>query len=149
MNKTYQKLLEFKKKYPFTISWRIKKHAKIIEMHLNDDEEVLYAFCAQKNDNMFDIFSTYAIVVTNRRLLLATKRLLFGYFFASITPDMFNDLKVKANILWGKVYIDTVKEFITLSNISKKALPEIESEIIDLMIKEKKRYYNRQKSVDF
>lgn len=136
---TYQKLKEFKCKYPTTVAWRIKKHAKVIDKHLNEDEVVTYAFAAQKNDNPLDIITTYAVVLTNKRLLLATKRLLWGYFFTSITPDMFNDLKVETSLLWGKAYIDTIKEFVTLSNISKKALPEIETKITDFMIKEKRR----------
>lgn len=142
----YQKVKEFKNKYPMTISWRLKKHAKVVEEHLNSDEKVLYAFAAQKNDNMFDVVSTYAVVLTNKRLILGTKRLLFGYFFTSITPDMFNDLTVKSNLVWGKIHIDTVKEYITLSNISKKALPEIETKIINLMIREKKKYHINNRS---
>lgn len=147
MSITYEKLKEFKKKYPSTISWRLKQHARIIDIHLNKGEEVLYAFGAQKNDNIFDIFTTYAVVLTNKRLILGTKRLLVGYFFTSITPDMFNDLTVKGNIFWGKIHIDTVKEYITLSNISKKALPEIESKIINLMIREKKKYHINNRCV--
>ena len=51
----YQKVREFKDKYPMTISWRLKKHSKVIDIHLNPDEVVNYAFAAQKNDNPFDI----------------------------------------------------------------------------------------------
>ena len=53
---------------------------------------------------------------------------------------MFNDLKVSSGIIWGKIYIDTVKEFVTLSNISKDALTEIETEISSYMMREKKKY---------
>ena len=53
---------------------------------------------------------------------------------------MFNDLKVTSGILWGKIYIDTVKEFIALSNISKDALAEIENAISSYMMEEKKKY---------
>ena len=137
---TYLKLKEFKKKYPSTIGWRLKRHAKIIDKHLNSDEVVDYAFYAQKNDNPLDIITTYAIVLTNKRLILATKRVLWGYFFTTVTPDMFNDLKVEDSLIWGRVYIDTVKEFISLSNISKKALPEIETNITSFMIREKQKY---------
>ena len=45
--------------------------------------------------------------------------------------------------IWGKVYIDTMKEFITLSNISKKALVEIETEVSSYMLEEKKKYINQ------
>lgn len=51
MGTVYKKALEFKAKYPKTIAWRLKKNSEIVEMHLNSDEEVLYVFAAQKNDN--------------------------------------------------------------------------------------------------
>ena len=136
----YEELKKFKKKYPMTISWRLKKHAKIIEKHLNPEEEILYAFAAQKNDNPLDIITTYAVVITNKRILLASKRILFGYFLVSITPDLFNDLSVKMGLIWGKIIIDTVKEVVTLSNIQRDALDEIETNITEYMMKEKQKY---------
>ena len=136
----YEKMVEFKKKYPMTISWRLKQHAKIIEKHLNPGEEVLYAFAAQKNNNPFDIITTFAVVLTNKRIILGSKRVLFGYFFTTITPDMFNDLKINMGLIWGKIYIDTVKEFVSLSNIDCKALPEIETKITEFMMEEKKNF---------
>ena len=51
----YEKAKAFKKKYPMTIAWRLKKNAKIIEKYLRPNEEVLYVFVAQKNNNPFDI----------------------------------------------------------------------------------------------
>ena len=53
---------------------------------------------------------------------------------------MFNDIKVKSGIIWGKIYIDTVKEFIPLSNIQNDALDEIETNITEYMMEEKKKY---------
>lgn len=135
----YQKLLAFKKKYPMTIAWRLKSHAKIIEKHLNPGEEVLYAFAAQKNDNPLDIITTYAIALTNKRIMIGSKRVFFGYFFTTITPDLFNDLKVNMGIIWGKIYIDTVKEFVTFSNLDRNALPEIETNISEYMMNEKRK----------
>lgn len=143
--KIYKVLLKFKKKYPWTISWRLKKHAKVIEQHLNPGEKIIYAFCAQKNDVPLDFVTTAAVVLTNKRLLLAQKRLIFGYFFYSITPDLFNDLQVRMGLIWGKVYIDTIKELVVLSNISKKALPEIETSVTEFMMNEKKKYGNKNK----
>lgn len=136
----YEQLQDFKNKYPITIAWRLKAHAKIIEKHLNPGEEIQYAFAAQKNDNPLDIITTFAIVLTNKRILLGSKRLLFGYFFTAITPDMFNDLQVKMGIIWGKVCIDTIKEVVTLSNIQREALPEIETKITEYMMTEKQKY---------
>ncbi len=131
---------EFKRRYPATIAWRLDAHAKVIENHLNPGEEVQYIFVGQKNDNPLDIITSCVVALTNKRILIGQKRLIFGYFFTAITPDMFNDLKVKAGIIWGRIYIDTVKEFIPLSNIQKDALDEIETNITEYMMEEKKKY---------
>lgn len=140
----YKLVCDFKKRYPWTISWRIKQHCKIIETHLNPGEIIKYAFVAQKNDNPLDIITTYVVVLTNKRILLGTKRVLFGYFFKAITPDMFNDLTVKMGIIWGKIIIDTVKERVFLSNIQKDALDEIETAITEYMMEEKKKIFRTQ-----
>ena len=139
-NSIYRRVLKFKQKYPMTIAWRLKQNSSVLEKHLNPDEQVLYAFAAQKNDNPFNIFETSVIALTSKRILIGRKRIVFGYFLNSITPDMFNDLKVSGGIFWGKVYIDTVKEFVTLSNISNDALTEIETEISSYMMEMKKEY---------
>ena len=140
----YQKVKEFKEKYPMTISWRIKKHCKIIDTHLNPDEVVNYAFAAQKNDNSFDIITTYVVALTNKRILLGQKRLFFGYFFKAITPDMFNDITVSMGLIWGKVHIDTVKEIVHLSNIQKEALDDIETAVTEYMMEEKKKCHPKK-----
>lgn len=140
----YAKVKEFKNKYPMTISWRLKAHCKVVEDFLNPDEEVRFAFTAQKNDNPLDIITTNVIVLTNKRILVASKRLLFGYFYTSITPDMFNDLKVSKGIIWGKIMIDTVKEMVVLSNIQPSALDEIETNISQYMMEEKQKYKVRE-----
>ena len=80
--------------------------------------------------------------------MFATKRIVFGYFFTAVTPDMFNDLSVKENILWGRISIDTVKEEIKLSNIDKRALPEIETNITEYMMKEKKKFKSKDEEKD-
>lgn len=129
---------EFKRKYPLTIGWRYKKNSSIVEKHLNPGEEVLYAFIAQKNDHMLDIFGSAVVALTTERILIGRKRVVMGYFLDAVTPDLFNDLKVSSGLIWGKVYIDTVKEFITLSNISKPALVEIETQISAYMMERKK-----------
>ena len=141
MNKNVCEMVnEFIKKYPMTIAWRTKKHSKIVEKFLNPDEEVKFAFAAQKNDSTTDIFNTYVVALTNKRIILGRKRLFFGFFYTSITPDMFNDLTVKMGIVWGKIYIDTVKELVVLSNIDPKALDSIETNITEYMMNEKKKY---------
>lgn len=140
MKSIYQRVLEFKSKYPTTIAWRLKKNSSVVERHLNPGEEVLYVFAAQKNNNPLDIVSTAVVTLTSERILIGRKRVVFGYFLDSITPDMFNDLKIINGVIWGKVHLDTVKEFVTLSNISKRALSEIETRISSFMMEEKKKY---------
>ena len=134
----YDEVMKFKRKYPLTIAWRLKKHAKVLEKHLNPGEEIVYAFAGQKNDNPLDIITTYIILVTNKRILLGEDRLVFGYFLTSITPDLFNDLEVSSGIIWGKIYIDTVKELVVISNLDKKSLPEIETSISEYMMQKKR-----------
>ena len=140
----YSYVKKFKNKFPFTVAWRLYQNSQVIEQHLNEDEEVLYAFAAQKNDNPFDIITTCVICLTNKRILIGQKRVVFGYFYNAITPDMFNDLSIRTGILWGKVILDTVKEVVVLSNIQKEALLEIETKISEYMMEEKKKYEYRE-----
>lgn len=85
-------------------------------------------------------YKYYIIVLTNKRLIVVTKRLIFGYFFRMITPEMFNDLTIKNGILWGKVIIDTVKEEVVLSNIDSRALSEIDDNITMYMLEQKRKF---------
>lgn len=149
MESVYSQVLEFKRKYPGTITHhRLKKHAEIIDKHLNPGEVVTYAFAAQKNPKAFDFFETAIIAITNERMLIGQKRVFFGYFLTSITPDMYNDLEVRSGIIWGGITVDTIKEVIELSNIDKKALPEIETKITSFMMEAKKKYKDREDSND-
>ena len=138
MNNSYNILKQFIKKFPMTIAWRVRSHSKIIDKHLNPDEQILYMFAGQKNDSSINIFNTYVIMFTNKRIILATKRVLFGYFFKSITPDMYNDLIVHRGLIWGTIVLDTVKEVVTISNIDVKALDDIETNITEIVLKQKK-----------
>ncbi len=140
MNTVYEKVMNFKRRYPTTIAWRVKNHCKVVAEHINDDEEVLYAFAAQKSPNLFGFNSTYVVALTDKRLILAQKRLLFGYFYYTITPDMFNDLTLKMGLIWGKAIIDTVKETVYLTCLSKGALKEIETVLSKYMMQEKRQY---------
>ena len=136
----YNEVIKFKRKHSGTLAFRLKEHSRILDKHLNPDEKIIYVFAGQKNRSSIALPNTFVVVLTNKRLLLARKRLIFGYFFYAITPDMFNDLKVSSGIIWGKIIIDTVKELVFISNISKDALDEIETEITEYMMEEKKKY---------
>lgn len=138
----YSKAKEFKKKYPFTVAWRLKAHCKIAAEHIEANESIKYVFVGQKNDSVVDIITTYVVVITDKRIILAEKRLFFGYFFISITSDMFNDLTIKMGLLWGRCIIDTVKEKVTISNLSKKSLSEIESNVTRHVLNAKRKMPN-------
>ena len=109
---------KFRRKHPLTIVFRLKAHSKVLAKHLNNGEKIKYVFAAQKGPSSYDIFSTYVIAITDRRIMFARKRLLFGYFFLAITPELFNDIKVKMGLIWARIEIDTVKEYIVLSKIN-------------------------------
>jgi len=47
-------------------------------------------------------------------------------------------------LFWGKITIDTVKENITLTNLPKRSLDEIETVISDFMMEAKKQYKNEK-----
>lgn len=135
----------FKKKYPLTVAWRLSANSKIVEKHLNPDEEVKYVFAGQKNNRFYDLFSTCIVAITNKRILIGRKRVVFGYMLDSIMPYMYNDLNIRAGIIWGKVMIDTIKEEVILSNIDKAALNEIETNISESMIALKRKYPKEEK----
>ncbi len=130
---------DYKSKNPGGIAWRVKSHCNVIEKHLNIDEKVIFAFVGQKNDRFYDIFTSCVVVLTNKRLLVAQKRVVWGYFLKSITPDLFNDLGVYRGLIWGKITIDTLKEVVTVSNVSKYGVDDIETNISTYMMKQKRQ----------
>lgn len=141
----YQECLKFKRKYPFTVAWRLKEHSSVIQRHLNDDEVILYTFCGQYNAEWYEMLFSAVFVFTNKRMLIGRKRFLGQYFFSSITPDMLNDFEVMGNILWGSVEIDTIKEHFIISNLSKRSLPEIEDAISKYLMNEKLKFLKNSK----
>ena len=135
MSNVYKLAKRFKDKYFGTIAFRIKAHSQVLEEHLNDGEKVLYVFCGQKGFSNKEIFSTCVVTFTNERILIATKRVLWGYFLTTVTPELFNDLKVQSGLIFGRVIIDTAKELVTISNLGKSSLKEVESAISTYMSK--------------
>lgn len=145
MNKVYNEYLKFKQKHPKTICWRAKKHAKVIEENINASENLLYVFGGQKNKKSLDIIHSCLVAITDKRMIIATKRVLWGYFYTSVTPDLYNDIKLIKNLIWSDIEIDTVRENIYISNIDPKGAIEIETAISEFMIKEKKKYGKKEK----
>ncbi len=141
----YNIVKDFKRKYPGTVAFRLKKHAEIVEKHLNPNERVLFAFCGQKNVPSLMFVNSCVVALTNKRIMIGQKRLFWGYFFTAVTPDMYNDLKVRKGLIWSDVEIDTIKENIYISNLSPDGAIAIETSITEFMMKEKKKYAKKTK----
>ena len=91
-------------------------------------------------------FYTTVIVFTNKRMLLGRKRCFGRYFYTSITPDLLNDFEVRANILFGSVEIDTIKEHFIISGLDKRGLPKIEDALSKYLVNEKLKYLKNKSS---
>lgn len=141
---SYELLKKFTNKFSSSVAWRVKKHCKIIDMHLNPNEKINFIFAGQLDIKPLSLFNTGVIAVTSERLIIAQKKLIVGYKFSSITPDLYNDLTVRSGIIWGTIIIDTVREQVYISDLDKEALPEIETEITMFMQEAKKKYAKKK-----
>ena len=128
-NKVYNLARRFQNKYFGTIAFRIKAHSNVVADHINSNEKILYVFCGQKGGSNKEIFSSCVVALTNQRIIIGTKRVLWGYFLTTITPDLFNDLKVQSGFVFGRILIDTAKEKLAISNLAKSSLKEVETAI--------------------
>lgn len=140
MKNIYTLVKNFKSKYPRCIAFRLDKHAKVIEEHLYEGEKINYIFCGQKNEAFISLFNSCVVAVTDQRLVVGQKKVFWGYFFTSVTPDLYNDLKVVKNLIWSDIHIDTVSEKIYISNLDPEAAVEISKHITKFMMEEKKKY---------
>ena len=145
MSNVYLKVKEWKNRFPKTVVFRLAKHAKIVEQHLHSDEEIKYVFCGQKNYNSYMINKSCVVAVTNERLLIGQKRLLWGYFFTTITPDQYNDFKVIRNMIWSDIMIDSLDQEIYLSNIDPDGAIDIQKNVTKIMMEEKKKYAKKDR----
>ena len=146
MNDVYEVCKSFLKKYPRTLAWHVKRHASVISQHINEDEVVLFSFAGQKDTSLLMPFYTTVIVFTNKRMLLGRKRCFGRYFYTSITPDLLNDFEVRANILFGSVEIDTIKEHFIIRGLDKRGLPKIEDALSKYLVNEKLKYLKNKSS---
>ena len=144
MGQVYDKALEFKRKHRGGIAWNLKDHCDVVEKHLNPGEYVRFAFAGQKSEKFYEMIYTCVVVLTNKRILIGQKRVVWGYFLSSITPDLYNDLLVYQGLIWGQIKIDTVKEEVTISDLPKSGLDEIETNITEMMMDEKQKYGKRE-----
>ena len=56
MGKIYDKVYKFRWTYGKGLTFRHKSHSKVLEEYLDSDEEVSFAFAAQKNGSSKDIY---------------------------------------------------------------------------------------------
>lgn len=145
MMSVYPRVLRFKRKYPMTIVFRLRKHAAVVDSILDKDEKILYAFCGQRNDDNRFLFDSCVVALTNKRIIVGEKRI-FGYYIINVRAELFNDLKIRAGLFFGHVEIDTVKENIHISNLDKKSLDEIETMIHRIINDNKKRISEENKN---
>ena len=136
----YSRINQFLRKYPMTIAWRIRQHTKVLAKHINLGEELFYIFPAQKNPNPFNFFSTCIIAFTNKRIVIAQKKVFWGYLLMSVTPDMFNDFEVYKGMILGRLDIDTIKEVIRLSDLDPRSLVDIETSLSEYLLKVKPKF---------
>ncbi len=129
MNELHKELLAFQKEFPRNVAWRLGAHSKAVLENLQEDEKILFAFPAQGSLYIYNLFSTYVVVFTNKRVMIVHKKLLWGYILVVISPNLFNDLTTTAGIIWGNIKIDTVKEVRTFRYIDKRALPGLSKNI--------------------
>ena len=144
----YDRSYDFLKKFPLTITWRIRQHAKILAKHLNPGEELLYVFPAQKNSDPFNIYDTCLVAFTSERILIAQKNVLWGYKLISVTPDMFNDFEVYKGLIFGRVDIDTIKEVIRLSDLDPRSLVDIETNLSEYLTKIKPKFARKDSKIE-
>ena len=53
------------------------------------------------------------------------------------------NLKVRKNLIWSDVEIDTIKENVYISNLDPDGAIEIETKITEFMMKEKRKYVKK------
>ena len=85
------------------------------------------------------------VAITDERLVIGQKRILWGYFFTTITPDQYNDFKIIKNLIWSDILIDTLDEEVYLSNIDPKGAIDAQKHITKFMMEEKKKYGKKDK----
>lgn len=86
------------------------KHCDLLLSKLQNDEEILVPFLGLHNyQNPTKHDKTFAYALTNKRFVLAQKRLI-GEVYQSILLDNLNDITYNKGLLGGVLEVDTIKE---------------------------------------
>ena len=145
----YESVKAYKEKYPSTLAFRLKKHAEVVENNLKDGERVLYAFCGllstptvTNGENSTSLQGTAVVALTNKRIIIGHKGLLFGSKVKSIDMKKYNDMTVDKGLIWSKLNIDTFKEEFNIGGLTSDGASEAEecvSRIIEGKVSEVSR----------
>lgn len=117
-----------------TRNWGIK-HFNLAAAELKSDEEVLMCFIGLHNYiSMTKHDSNFAYVVTNKRFIMAQKKLI-GETLQTVSLDNINDITFDSGIAFGIMTIDTIREKfnICLDKVSAKKINTKVHEILDSM----------------
>ena len=138
MKKVYEKVKEFKEKYPGTIAFRLREHSDVAEDNLIDGEEVQYAFCGTDAAK-----KSRVVALTDRRVIVARKELIYGSYCWSINRDQICSVSVSNGLLWSRVSIKTLTEtFAYIDLIEPTALNEIQNNLTGKVITKKNNVVN-------
>lgn len=123
-----------------TSSKQSLKHFKVIEDTLMKDEEVLMTFIGLHNfESLAKHENNYAYAVTNKRIIMAQKKLLAGENIKMVLLHLLNDISLetatgKGMVMNAVLTIDTVKEEFNVMVSAKQGrniLNEIQQILID------------------
>ena len=114
-----------------------KKHFKIIESSLHDDEKVIMTFMGMHNyisTTRHDNYYAYAI--TTKRIMMAQKKMV-GENFKSVLLTYLNDISFNSGVMFGTLTIDTIKEKFNVG-IDKKQAKNISEKVSSFIFDMKK-----------
>lgn len=131
----YESVKAYKDKYPSTLAFRLKKHAEVVEKNIKKDERVLYTFCGHgiagntSVENGASSYGTVVVALTNKRIVIGHKGLLFGSKIKSIDMKKYNDMTVDKGLIWSSLNIDTFKEEFKVAGLTAEGANEAEENV--------------------
>lgn len=139
----YNNVASYKDKYPKTLAFRLRAHSNVVENSLKKGEKVLYTFCGlgstinprrySENDSGVSSLGTCVVALTNKRIIIGHKGLLFGHTIKSIDFNKYNDMTVQKGLIWSSVDIDTFKEEFKISGLTEAGANEVETAISNIL----------------
>lgn len=100
-----------------------KREVKELPNILNDNETIIYGCSGLNNGN------TVLCVLTNQRILLLDKGLLYGIKSTEIPLDMVNGVSYEKGLVLGKISITNGATITKLENVNKQDAPVISNAI--------------------